>query len=253
MVNDIDPIDFHKSIATELNSVKNRVRNLIGNAHWGEEGRYKEAVLRSIIRRFLPANYSLGTGFVLKKRGASKISKQIDIIVYDNTYPILFREGDFIITTPENVKGIIEVKTRLNLSTLHDIILKASNNGKLLRHNTFNGIFFFEGRTNGRYNICDRFRHVLEERGGIVNHICIGKNVFCKYWHHSPLEDSNQRFYRFYRMENLAVSYFISNLIISVCNMQMIERSWFYFPIPEGKEARRICDVAIQRFNRHNI
>lgn len=46
--------DFQKSITKELDVVKNRVRNLIGPAHWGEEGRYKEAVLKNIIKRFLP-------------------------------------------------------------------------------------------------------------------------------------------------------------------------------------------------------
>ena len=36
-----------------------------------------------------------------------------DIIVYDNTYPVLFSEGDFIITTQHNVRGVIEVKTKV--------------------------------------------------------------------------------------------------------------------------------------------
>jgi len=49
-------LDFQKSITKELDIVKNRVRSLIGNAHWGEEGRYKEAVLKTVINRFLP-NY----------------------------------------------------------------------------------------------------------------------------------------------------------------------------------------------------
>ena len=63
-----------------------------------------------MIKRFLPSNLSIGTGFVIKKNnGDTQISNQIDIIIYDNTVPVLFSEGDFVITTYKNVEGIIEV------------------------------------------------------------------------------------------------------------------------------------------------
>jgi len=55
----IDPKEFQKSITKELDTIKNRVRNLIGSSHWGEEGRYKEAILRNVIKRFLPSNLSI--------------------------------------------------------------------------------------------------------------------------------------------------------------------------------------------------
>ena len=66
----IDPEKFQKSITKELDTIKNRVRNLIGSSHWGEEGRYKEAILRNVIKRFLPSNLSIGTGFVIKKNNS---------------------------------------------------------------------------------------------------------------------------------------------------------------------------------------
>ena len=53
--------EFQESITKELEVTKDRVRNLIGNAHWGEEGRYKEEILKSTIRKFLPSNVSVGT------------------------------------------------------------------------------------------------------------------------------------------------------------------------------------------------
>ena len=78
-------MEYHKSITYEIKDLQNRVRHLIGDANWGEEGRYKEAVLRSVIKRFLPSNIRLGTGFVIdKNENGLNISKQIDIIVYDN-------------------------------------------------------------------------------------------------------------------------------------------------------------------------
>jgi len=141
----IDPKEFQKSITKELDTIKNRVRNLIGSSHWGEEGRYKEAILRNVIKRFLPSNLSIGTGFVIKKNnGNTQISSQIDIIIYDSTIPVLFSEGDFVITTYKNVKGIIEVKTKIRNNQLQEIIQKAETNGKLIGKKIFNGIFSYE-------------------------------------------------------------------------------------------------------------
>jgi len=87
----INPEEFQESITNELEVVKNRVRNLIGDAHWGEEGRFKEAVLGNVIRRFLPSDLSIGTGFIARNRNTTvEVSKQADIIVYNNRIPVLF-------------------------------------------------------------------------------------------------------------------------------------------------------------------
>ena len=53
--------EFQKSIGNELLTIRNRVRNLIGSAHRGEEGRYKESVLKKMIREYLPHNLSIGS------------------------------------------------------------------------------------------------------------------------------------------------------------------------------------------------
>jgi len=239
---DIDPEKFHKSISKELKVIQDRVRNLIGSAHWGEEGRYKEAVLRSIIRRFLPENVSIGTGFILKKeRDEIKISNQIDIIIYDNTYPVLFTEGDFLITTPANVKGIIEVKTELNSSDVMDVVSKATNNGKVVDKKIFNGVFVYnKGNMVNNSNINDNLKSALKESKGVVNHICLGEDIFIKFWPRSP-----QRKYSIYRIENLSFSYFISNLAEQTSKSNLKERWWFLYPIKEGKEEYNIEDIDV--------
>lgn len=65
-----DPEAFHKSINEELIIVKDRVKNLIDidTNHHGEDGNYREAILRNVIKRFLPNNISIGTGFVVAKK-----------------------------------------------------------------------------------------------------------------------------------------------------------------------------------------
>jgi hypothetical protein len=50
-------IDYHRTTTKELLALTNKVRNLI--THWGEDGRYKEAVLKNVIRRSYLKNLRL--------------------------------------------------------------------------------------------------------------------------------------------------------------------------------------------------
>jgi len=245
----IDPEKFQMSITAELKVIQDRVRHLIGGIHWGEEGRYKEAVLSSVIRRFLPTNMSLGTGFIIKKENDDfKTSTQIDIIIYDNTYPVLFKEGDFIITTPENIKGIIEVKTRLNSSGISDAVSKATENGNLINQKIFNGIFVYEKEniTIESGNITSNLESALINSKGTVNHLCLGEDIFIKFWQNPhTLNNCSDEHYSTYKIKNISFSYFISNLIEHISKDPMTERSWFLYPIKEGKETSKTGDICI--------
>ena len=234
----IDPKEFQKSITKELDTIKNRVRNLIGSSHWEEEGRYKEAILRNVIKRFLPSNLSIGTGFVIKKNnGNTQISSQIDIIIYDSTIPVLFSEGDFVITTYKNVKGIIEVKTKIRNNQLQEIIQKAETNGKLIGKKIFNGIFSYEYEDDINSRNIDQ---ALKKAKGYVNHISLGPNVFVRFWRRGdrnrlnpPVENCQNDFYNIYNLEGLSFSYFISNLLELTCSSSLDDRWCFYIQLWE--------------------
>ena len=245
-------LEFQKSITQELDSVKNRVRSLIGSAHWGEDGRYKEVILKNVLKRFLPQNISVGTGFVVNGRTNEQqtISKQIDIIIYDNTYPLLFQEGDFIIASNDNVKGLIEVKSKINNKThFKDIlanfdesiknIFKPQQEAKL-----FLGIFSYESDIN-----CHSLQEILIHNYK-TNHISLGTNYFIKKWKNTDriCEGMNtcenpQDFYSIYDIYNLSYSYFISNAICQINNLK--EKGWFYFPIKDTKEIYKIASIDI--------
>ena len=246
---DITPEKFQKTITGELKVVQDRVRHLIGNANWGEEGRYKEVILRNVIRRFLPATISLGTGFIAKKEnGEIKISKQIDIIIYDNTYPVLFSEDDFIITTPANVKGIIEVKTKQTPTKIVEAMKNATTNGSLVSREIFNGIFAYE-RGNIKVNdrgINTKLEEALKDSKGFVNHVCLGEDIFIKF--HPNLDTQNNcsnGYYNIYNIEKLSFSYFISNIVENIFTDEMVERLWFLYSLENGKNARKIRDICI--------
>ena len=145
--------EYFDSLTNELHALKNRIRNFIDNNHPLSDGEWKESALRSIIRRHLPANIEVGRGFVVK---SDNPSKQIDILFYDNTKPILFRDGDFLFITPDATKGIIEVKTTIDsVSNLKTILKKVADNSQYIipsnpleinrnRNSFFCGIFAYE-------------------------------------------------------------------------------------------------------------
>jgi hypothetical protein len=250
---------FQESITQELDSIKNRVRNLIGDAQWAEEGRYKEAVLRNILRKFLPNNISVGTGFILKATGDNDaenvLSSQLDIIIYDNTKPVLFSEGDFIITTLSNVKGIIEVKSRITDQTLRNVIQQFDNSIRNFlpdinadrARTIFTGVFSFEFQGNiGSDRISTAIRDSLHS----VNHISLGTNIFIKRWSRADRDRLGGNipcpgdFYNLYEINGLSFSYFISNLI-HITSGGLNDRYWFSFPIQGTKETNRRGSICI--------
>jgi hypothetical protein len=253
-------LEFQKSINQELEIVRKRVRHLIGTIHWGEDGRYHEAVLKNVIRRFLPSHISIGTGFIVRNGGNNGSSKQIDIILYDNTRPLLFSEGDFIITTPANVRGVIEVKSKLRSSTLHEVIddfdkaighifapedivrrrVKEDGSGLEIVNHIFMGLFCFEyeGSEGGLK------KDIFLESHQYLNHLALGPSLFIRKW---PQEDGERLvprvqtkhdFYNTYQITDLAFSYFISNLI-DIVSDGLSDRYWFSFPIARTKEVNR--------------
>ncbi|MFS1516394.1 DUF6602 domain-containing protein [Bacillus sp. SCS-151] len=258
-------LEYQRSIAAEFKAYEKRVRNLIDATHWGEEGRYKEIILMNYLKRVLPKDLSVGTGFV---RNGDKITSQIDIVIYDNSFPVLFSEGDFVITTPENVIGVIEVKSLIRPNELCKIIEKSNQNGTIINDNSdkyiFNGVFSYN--SSNRHNkyienlrnydfssllIKSHFNQIIPPAlSYCTNHIALGDQYFLKLWETGQsLDTIGPPYYSIYDLHGgLAFSYFFSNLqdlVIRRARGYTIEKSTnenesFYYPIPNGKESRLI-------------
>jgi hypothetical protein len=237
----MDTIAFHHSTTKELLAIKDRVRNLV--FHWGEDGRYKEAVLKSVIQRFLPQKFNIATGFVVKQtkdRAEHLSSKQIDLIIYDTAYPVLFKEGDFAIVTPDAVRAIIEVKANVQTQSLQEVIKKANENGKFIEsgrlkpeYSLFNGVFSFDGY-EPKYNLETIEGHILGSEIDFktdklelfkVNHISFNKDLFYKFWADEKKERS-----KIYGLENLSFSFFIGNLMAFLSDDSVMANSNLWFP-----------------------
>lgn len=239
-------LEYQKSIALEFNATKNRIRYLIGSTHWGEDGRHKEVILINFLKRFLPNNIEVGTGFI--KEG-DNISTQIDIIIYDPSLPLYFKENDFIIAHPKSVLGIIEVKSNPDKNKIAKAIIKASKTGEIIKGNLiFNGLFIFgEANNNPKHSP----KLLMKPRNGEfkkslfdalskyngINHIVSNDGAFIKKW----AEEEN---FSCYDIKKLAPSYFFSNLL-DIINKRIellgIPESMYdhLYPIPKGKEQFR--------------
>ncbi|MEN0645452.1 DUF6602 domain-containing protein [Alkalicoccobacillus gibsonii] len=237
-------LEYQKSIALEFNATKDRIRHLLGSAHWGEDGRYKEVILMNFLKRFLPNNLEIGTGFI--KKGNS-ISTQIDIIIYNPILPTYFKENDFVIVQPKSVLGIIEVKSNPDRNKIAEAIFKANKaGGHIPEDGIFNGLFIF-GACNSTQrcssNLLKKPRNgefkkslldALSKDNGI-NHIVSNDGVFLKKW------NEEQKF-SCYAIKDLATSYFFSNLLdtINTRNELLGISDAMYdhiYPILEGKES----------------
>lgn len=255
-----DILSFQKSITQELITIKNRVRNIIDDANWAEEGRYKEAILKKVISSFLPGNLSIATGFIVRNDDHfagqnGMISTQLDLIVYDNAIPVVFKEGDFVIVLDNAVRGIIEVKSKI----INHGVAKHSLNSILAKFNDlrtfpalvpapdrrkiFMGVFSYD--YDGDFE-SDQVSTALAISTGFVNHISLGQHKFIRFWRTThnlipPLNAPGPCYIK-YHIETLSFSYFISNLLHIVSNDDPGERYWFSFPINGTKERHRVGD-----------
>ncbi len=249
--------EFQESITNELHTIKDRVRYLIGDANWGEEGRYKEAVLKNVLRKFLPTHLSVATGFIVKSNSSSQSirSKQIDIIIYDNRIPVLFSEGDFIVTTSSNVRAVIEVKSSIIagkfkkfVSTFETSLNRIPELFYSSRKPLFVGLFAFEYSSDLESEVIDR---VLKESHKRINHICLGRSYFIRHWNRTrdsatiPTSDCTVDFYNVYEIVNLSFSYFISNILHLCVDDNLNDRHWYSFPIPGTKEVDRVRTICL--------
>lgn len=242
-------LEYHKNTTRQLLSNNNNVRNLIN--HHGEDGRYKEAVLKNMINRFLPEKYKIASGFVIRPRqdyGQHEASRQIDLMIYDDQSPIIFREGDFVIATPDSIRAIIEVKADIQNQNARTVINAANEKGKFIFEGKtnknelfFNGIFSYQSNNptiNRIQNSIEQGNQDFQDeefyRQFKVNHISFNKDFFVKYWPN----DANP--HSVYNIPDLSFSFFISNLIDTLAGRSVADNNFIWFAL--DKEHQKVAD-----------
>jgi len=249
--------NYYQSFSKELDVTKDRVRNIIGNAHWISDGTHKEAILQDVLKRFIPKKFAISSGFILANDGEN-CSRQLDIIIYDQASPILFKSDSLVIIPDQYVRAVIEVKTSLsvgskltdaleNLYTVQSIMDRVSDN-------VYFGIFSYgyqnysdigpaEVARRLFFKIKEFYRnkrsqdsslnslHYLQRR--TLTSLCMNGQLYGLHWN-----DSTQREPEFglYDTGDQSFNFFVSNLLSTLDNnaINLSKPIWF----PQSKESR---------------
>ncbi|QDE39914.1 hypothetical protein FIV34_12170 [Luteibacter pinisoli] len=245
----MDIEQYFMDLTAESQALKNRIRNLIRDQHWLSDGEWKESVVRAMIRRIIGQDIGVARGFVVS---GERASSQIDILLYDASQPVLHRDGDFVVITPNACRGIIEVKTRLTRTRLEEAIDKLADDADFIRASggnrlDFVGLFDFETEF-GMEASEDALRMLAEiarhERARVVDHVVLGRSTFMRFW--DKAEDTvRPGHWSLYKLQDMAPGYFLHNLALRLSSVPPgTEEDWFP---RNGKQAFRRADVPLGR------
>ena len=237
-----DYASFHRSVTGELYSIKDRIRNLV--SHWPTDGESKEVALRSVLRRHLPQSVIVGRGFVVTPTASST---QVDILIVDAGKPTLFKDGDLLIVTPDAVRGVIEVKTALKTRQgMAETIEKLSRIEEMCRDATgrdsvWTGLFIYEGGRDMPQKVLRGMADAYARTRRPVNCVSSGKDTFVRYWTRGADVQGIERgpVWHAYKLEGVAPSYFMGNLIDFIGSVDNSTASFAWFPMIGGKEQYR--------------
>jgi len=144
-----DPVACLESWSDELLSRSQRVRKLIGDAHWLSDGFHKEELVREFLTRYLPSNLRVSRGFIVPADHELSVSGEIDVLITDpNVEPPWFCEGNLVIAPPSSVVGHLHVKTKFARDELSNVLTSGSVASHIVRsigssrNLWFGGIFF---------------------------------------------------------------------------------------------------------------
>jgi hypothetical protein len=204
----------------------------------GLQTAHGERLLRSVIRRHLPGKFHVGSGFVVTGENSST---QIDVLIVDDSGPILFRDGDFVIVTPDVVAGVIEVKSRIGAAKLAKAFKKLDYIGHIVRGRRypppFLGLFSFERASVS----VPRGLKALQEANGsfatiAINCVALGPRRFFRFWPYAP-EGPRTRYDKWhsYELEGIAFGYFIHNVLEHLLTDAFEHNQKIWYPI-NGKE-----------------
>ena len=235
-----DFLEYHRSIAAELAAVKDRIRHL--TPHRLTSGMFKEAALRSVLRRHLPESLLIGSGFIVNKQGVC--STQIDLLLVDATYPTLFKDGDLLVVTPDAVRGIIEVKTTLSgeqelrnccakVIDCWTVCAEAQN-----RDQIFTGVFVYDATSNQCRNIIEAAVQVFADTRCWIKAVSHGPDVIGVFSREGQLPDGQQlrNMFSAWDTPRLAPAYFISMMLSYFSRQEMMFNSSAWSPAqPENR------------------
>lgn len=234
---------YFRSLGSEMDALKDRIRQLIEGAHWQTDGEWKEAIVRHVLRRHLPQSAAVGRGFVVTPNASSR---QLDVLIFDTSKPVLFRDGDLIFATPDAVLGVVEVKSSATPSAVAEAAGKLGEDMAVVRKHpnprAFAAFFAFEENGGDTQAYLQSLAQAAPQWDNRVDFVCVGRDRFLRYWHLSPGDEKS--FYErwcSYSLRGAARGYFVRSVVDAVNSASVFNRAsgrnntvWF---LPEDYEA----------------
>jgi hypothetical protein len=250
-----DMMGLAEGIAEQIVAREDLVSRL--TKHGPSVGSHREEVLRDLLRERLPKDLQVETGFVLTH---GKASPQVDILIVDSNRPVLARGADGVVfVTPDCVRGMIEVKSRLSGKPAYESALKqlADSVALCTDYVVWTGLFAHgSGRQVSREDgpddtILDALTSVARETGVRVHSVCVGGDLFVRFWEDSAGRArgiySGEAWHSYY-LERLAPAYFIGNFVAELSHIpEEYSKVWFPIPGRTGKEEYRRWYAAVDR------
>jgi hypothetical protein len=174
----------------------------------------------------------VGRGFVVDRETASH---QIDILIRDGSKPVLFRDGDLALVTPDAVLGLIEVKSRVSPGSFAEAARRLASDFGLVRlhANTraFAAVFAYEAEAADPMRYLEWTSAAAEHWNNRLDFSAIGPDRFHKYWNEDP--ERPQKPYsswHSYHLPGLAPGYFIHNVVDAVSPESVFRNTDVWFP-----------------------
>lgn len=223
-----------------MKALQNRVREFLKEKpHWLADGEWKESVLRTMLRRSLPTSVHVSRGAVIREGGNSR---QMDILIHRADAPVLFRDGDYVFTTPDAVHAVIEVKSKVNKSQLEEALDQLTEQANFVYHRAHRprivALFAYESTVKPAEAL--ELLHKAASSGHkiVVDMLCLGQDHFVRWHEWCPTGESRQQFrrWRSYTMPKKSAGYFIHNVIEAISPDSVTDNKTIWFPA-EGKES----------------
>lgn len=225
---------YFRSLSAELEAVRDRVRHLIDGAHWLTDGEWKESVLRSAIRRNSPNAVSVGRGFVLTSAGPSS---QIDILIHDNSHPVIYRDGDLVFVAPAACLAIIEVKSSLTIAKFKVATKNLADTAEKIRgsrggRRVLTGLFAYECKGIEPKRALNVIADIANESSHrVLDLAALGSGLFVKWWEHGHGDlDTNHRQWCAYNLPSQAAGYFLHSLLMHLSPSAERAEDGMWFP-----------------------
>jgi hypothetical protein len=243
----MQPVRYHQQLYKEIEVTKERIASLI--SHRLKKGEINEFAIKKVFEEKIPENYGVSNGFIVTDTWEST---EIDIIIYDKSYPSLFKTGDLIIVTPDAVKGLIEVKTSLTSTELKESSEKLGDIAEKvykykhsllslgtqinvypneLTEEIFVGIIGIDGPSLKYSTIETHLKNAARRlRTRVVNHVSINDKCFVKYFDNSSELPTGAGWHIYEFTDPLSPAYFLSNSLFYLNYSSVINNTSVWFP-----------------------